>query len=61
MKWVRLRSWHLVRGPVVDRAPLPPRVKAYCGKVGYAANTADEPPETARTCESCFRVRERTA
>jgi len=57
--WLRIASWHIVAG-VTARTDRPGWLRTYCGRLVRpdTPKTSTPDPEE-RTCESCFRLRER--
>ena len=49
--WVLIRSWHIVDQTRIGFT--------FCGRHFAVPVTMDPPPPEAKTCESCFRARER--
>lgn len=61
-EWVRFpsryASWHLLR----TWTRMPGRGITLCGRIVHPVDPPREhPPEESRTCELCFRVRERAS
>lgn len=54
-EWFRIRSWHIVK----TWTRVPGRAISLCGKTGDDVEHAPYPPADEKTCESCFRIRER--
>lgn len=54
-EWVKIRSWHIVS----TWTRVPGRSIALCGKTADWGTPLPAPPEDEKTCETCFRRRER--
>lgn len=48
VRWVRLKSWHLMSSYGPERT--------YCGRTGPFNATRDALPMDEKSCESCLRV-----
>jgi len=50
VRWVKIRSWHIVRWGVATRN----RYRTVCGR--YADGPDQDERGEGRTCESCYRT-----
>lgn len=60
MEWVKgdteRSSWHIIQ----TWTRVPNRALTICGRTINDASSIDVPPANEKTCENCFRLRERT-
>jgi hypothetical protein len=49
-QWVKLKSWHALRGPKDHFGPT-----TRCGRDAEGKEVVDDLPGTEKTCESCLR------
>jgi hypothetical protein len=54
VRWVRIRSWHIVRSEFTSRGGLEMATTA-CGR-RVTGETVDDRPGDEKTCETCFRI-----
>lgn len=55
-QWVKLKSWHALRGPKDFFGPT-----TRCGRNAEDKEVVEDLPGTGKTCESCLKILQREA